>query len=64
MIKLYSQVKLKNGKRAVIVEIWEQGVAYEVDVEITAGEYKTQTIKHADIASVFVEVETPLECVS
>jgi hypothetical protein len=61
MLKLYDHIKLKTGKRAVIVEIWEAGVSYEADIEIELGEYETETIKHSDIESVFVEVETPLE---
>ena len=60
MIRQYDHIKLKSGKRAVIVEIWEQGVAYEADIEISPCEYETETIKHTDIESVFVEVETPL----
>ena len=59
-IKQYDSVRLKSGKRAVIVEIWEQGVSYEADIEVSPDEFETETIKHADIASVFVEVETPL----
>lgn len=60
MIKQYDQVKLKSGKHAVIVEIYEQGIAYEADIEVALGEYETETIKHTDIESVFVEVERPL----
>ncbi|MCL2633329.1 MAG: hypothetical protein FWD34_02320 [Oscillospiraceae bacterium] len=60
MIKQFDHIKLKSGKRAVIVEIWEQGVAYEADIEIAINEYETKTIKHTDIESVFIEVETPL----
>ena len=61
MIKQYDHIKLKSGKHAVIVEIWEQGVAYEADIETVPGEYETETIKYSDIESVFIEVETPLE---
>jgi hypothetical protein len=60
MINQYDHIKLKTGKHAVIVEIWEQGISYEADIEISPGEYITETIKHADIKSVFIEVETPL----
>jgi len=61
MIKQYDKIKLKSGERAVIVEIWEQGVSYEADIEIDFDDYKTETIKHTDIESVFVEVEVPLQ---
>ena len=64
MIKQYDHVKLKSGKHAVIVEIWEQGVSYEVDIEIEKSVFKTETIAHTDIESVFIEIETPLEHVN
>ena len=60
MIRQYDHVRLKSGQSAVIVEIWEQGVSYEADIEVTQGEFETDTIRHSDIKSVFVEVETPL----
>ena len=50
-IKLYDTVKLVNGKKATIVEIYEQGVAYEADIEAD-GDYITDTIKQSDIVSV------------
>ena len=61
MIKQYDHIILKSGNHAVIVEIWEEGVSYEADIEMELGEYKTETIKHADIKSVFVEIEMPSE---
>ena len=60
MINQYDHIRLKSGKHAVIVEIWEQGVSYEADIEVEPGDYETDTIKHTDIESVFVEVETPI----
>ncbi|MCL2108062.1 MAG: hypothetical protein FWH20_01775 [Oscillospiraceae bacterium] len=59
MIRQYDHVVLKTGEHAAIVEIWEQGVAYEADVETSPHDYETRTINHTDIKSVFVE--TPLE---
>ncbi|MDR0935181.1 MAG: hypothetical protein LBM98_00695 [Oscillospiraceae bacterium] len=60
MIKQYQSVRLKNGKRAVIVELLEQGKAYIGDIEIADGDFDTDFIYQDDIASVFVEVEQPL----
>ena len=55
-IKMYDTVKLKNGKEAKIVEIYEQGKAYEADILIDDTgeypEYETDTIKHEDIEKV------------
>ena len=61
MIKQYDHIKLKSGKHAIIVEIWEQGVSYEADVELDVNEYETRTINYTDIESVFIEIEEPLE---
>ena len=61
MLKQYDKIKLKSGERAVIVEIWEPGVSYEADIEVESDDYKTETIKHTDIESIFVEVEVPLQ---
>ena len=47
-IKLYDVVKLKDGRIARIVEIYEQGKAYEADIE-SDGDYITDTIYQKDI---------------
>ena len=54
-IELFDKVQLKNGKSAHIVEIYEQGVAYEADIAEADGEYTTNTIKHSEIFYVFAE---------
>ena len=51
-IKQYDKVLLKTGETAYIVEIWEQGVAYEADIDKKNGSIETDTIKHADIVKV------------
>lgn len=55
-IKMYDEVKLKDGRKATIVEIYEQGKAYEADILIDDTgeypEYETDTIMHEDIEKV------------
>ena len=51
MIKLYDKVLLKSGETAFIVEIYEQGVAYEADIE-RDGITITDTIKQEDIQTI------------
>lgn len=55
-IKMYDVVKLKNGKEATIVEIYEEGKAYEADILIddtgTHAEYETETIMYEDILEI------------
>lgn len=48
LIQLYDKVKLKDGRNATIVEIYEQGIAYEADIE-QDDDYVTDTIKQEDI---------------
>ena len=50
-IKLYDKVKLKDGRKASIVEIYEQGKAYEADID-EKDECITDTIKHSDIIEI------------
>ena len=55
-IKQYDKVRLKNGKEATIVEVYEQGKAYEADILVDDSgeypEYETDTIKHEDIETI------------
>lgn len=51
MIQLYDKVLLKSGEVAFIVEIYEQGVAYEADIE-RDGATVTDTIKQEDIQGI------------
>ncbi len=56
IIKMYDVVKLKDGREATIVEIYEQGKAYEADILINDTgeypEYETETIKYEDIQEI------------
>ena len=44
MIKQYDKVKMKDGKFAIIVEILEPKKAYIADIELSEGDYTTETI--------------------
>jgi hypothetical protein len=56
MIKMYDVVKLKDGREATVVEIYEQGKAYEVDILVDDTgeypEYETETIKQEEILEI------------
>lgn len=49
---MYDKVRLKTGETAYIVEIWEQGVAYEADIDRADGRIDTDTIWQRDIDTV------------
>lgn len=50
-IELYEKVLLKTGETASVVEIYEQGVAYEMDIDKADGEIETETVYHDQIAA-------------
>ena len=57
MIKLYDKIKLKNGKYAIIVEILEIQKAFIADIEVSEGDYETETVFIDEIAALMVEIE-------
>ena len=56
-MQLYQKIKLKSGEYAHIVEIYEDGIAYEADIYEKNGKTRTDSIKHSDIASIIIEVK-------
>ena len=54
-IKLYYKVRLKSGETASIVEIYENGVAYEADIDRLDGSIDTDTIRQEDILTIVTE---------
>ena len=54
-IKLYDKVRLKSGETASIVEIYEDGIAYEADIDRPDGSIDTDTIRQEDIAAIVTE---------
>lgn len=48
-INLYDRVILKDGRRASIVEILEEGVAYIADIDLPGPDWDTVEIKYEDI---------------
>jgi len=58
---MYQKIKLKNGEYAHIVEIYEDGIAYEADIYSSDGKTRTDTVKQSEIAAIIVETEQPLD---
>ena len=59
-MKIYQKIKLRSGEYAHIVEIYEDGVAYEADIYGKDGKIRTDTIRHKDIVAIIEEVERPV----
>ena len=62
MIQEYVKVRLKTGEIAHIVEIVKHNNAYIAEIVRRNGDFSVsiEPILHDEIASVFVETETPL----
>jgi len=56
---MYQKVKLKDGRAGHIIEIFNDGEAYMLDVKVAEGDYDQPTVSPEDIVSVIVEVEKP-----
>lgn len=53
-IEQYDKIRLKDGRTASVVEIFEEGVAYLVDVDLPGPEWETIDITFDDIEAVIV----------
>lgn len=62
-IEAYDKIRLKSGEIARVVEIYEQGEAYEAEIFRAGGGFSRTvgTVKQEEILSVFKETEHFLE---
>lgn len=51
-IEQYDKILLKDGRTASVVEIFEENVAYLVDVDLPGPDWETIDIKYSDIKKV------------
>jgi len=58
-INMFQKVRLKNGKSGRVIEIFNCGEAYMVDLMTEDGEYEQETVFPKDIKSVVIEVDKP-----
>ena len=58
-LDMYQKIRLKDGKIGYIIEIFNDGEAYMIDIKLDDGEYEQKTVYPKDIQSVIVEVEEP-----
>ena len=58
-LKMYQKVHLHNGTTGVVIEIFNDGEAFMIDIMTEDGEYEQKTIYPKDIKSVIMEVERP-----
>ena len=60
-LEMYQSVRLKTGERAVVIERYNDGEAYEVDIRLKDDRYEQRTVYPYEIASVFEEIERAFE---
>ena len=58
-LELFQKIKTIDGAYGYIVEVFEQGKAYLVDVKMDDGEYEQLTLSPGQIRSIIVESEQP-----
>jgi len=68
-LEMYQKVVLKDGKRGAVIEIFNDGEAYMIDVKVSDAdysgtepiypEYEEVTVTPKDIKSIIIEVEEP-----
>ena len=63
-LEMFQKIRLKNGKKGHVIEIFNDGEAYMVDVKIDDGAYEQLTVYPKDIKSVVVEVDKPFIAVT
>jgi len=54
---MYQSVRLRTGERAVIIEIYNDGEAYEVDIRLEDESYEQRTVQPHEIIGIFEEIE-------
>ena len=60
-LEMFQKVSLKNGQIGCIIEIFNDGEAYMIEVLENDGNYSQLTIYPHQIKSIFVEVEKSVE---
>ena len=58
-LEMYQKVHLYDGITGVVIEIFNDGEAYMIDIMTDDGEYEQKTIYPNDIKSVIMEIERP-----
>ena len=60
-IEEFTKVRLKSGVVAVVMEIFEEGAAFLVEVETKLNSWETSTVERSEIVAVLNETVTRLE---
>lgn len=55
--EMYQVVRLKTGEKGTIIEVFNDGEGYMVDIRLDDYNYEQRTVLPTDIESVFEEIK-------
>jgi hypothetical protein len=58
-LEMFQKIRLTNGNVGHVIEVFNDGEAYMIDIMTDDGEYEQNTVYPKDIRSVVVEVDEP-----
>ena len=58
-LDMFQKIRLKDGRVGHIIEIFNEGEAYMVDLMAGDNEYEQETVFPKDIKSLIVEIDKP-----
>ncbi|MCL2098941.1 MAG: hypothetical protein FWH24_00710 [Oscillospiraceae bacterium] len=58
-LEMFQKIRLKDERVGHIIEIFNDGEAYMIDIATEDGEYEQVTVYATDIKSTIVEVDQP-----
>ena len=62
-LDIFQTVRLVTGEKGTIVEIFNNGEGYMIDILLPDGNYELRTVRPYEIIAVFREIEEPLAVV-
>ena len=58
-LDMFQKIRLKDGKAGHVIEIFNNGEAYMIDLQMDDGEYLQETVKPEEIKSIIIEIDKP-----
>ena len=58
-LDMFQVVRLKTGEKGTIIEIFNGGEGYMVDIRLEDDSYEQRTVYPSEIANIFTEIEKP-----
>ena len=62
-LEMFQTVRLATGEKGAVVEIFNDGEGYMIDILLPDGNYELRTVRPHEIAAIFSEIEEPFAIV-